>query len=442
MRVAVVGTGISGLVAARELALHHDVEVFEAEDRLGGHTHTHAIVDPGRGKPLAIDTGFIVFNDRTYPNFRRLIDELGVRDKESDMSFSVRNEGTGLEYHGDGLRGLFAQKRNLLRPRMWGMVRDILRFYKEAKAWLADPDPEQTLGEFLDAGGYGRTFVEEHLVPMGAAVWSARPEVMASFPLAFLVRFFDNHGFLEVSERPQWRVLVGGSSSYLGPITARYADRVRLSTPVARLRRERTSDDQLLVRLRTAGGEEQLFDRVVLACHADQALRMLGDATALEREVLTALPYQRNEAVLHTDTSILPRSRACWSSWNYHVTRPASDLSTVTYWMNRLQRLDAQRDYLVTLNRTDAIDPAKVLRTMTYHHPIFTRESIAAQARHAEVDGSHGVHFCGAYWGYGFHEDGVRSGLTVARNVAAAAGTEAPELLEVAARPLQPGGAA
>lgn len=429
MRIAIVGTGISGLVAARELQKHHDIEVFEAEPRLGGHTHTHDIDVPGR--TLAIDTGFIVFNDRTYPNFRRLLGELGVADQASDMSFSVHNESTGLEYNGTSLNTLFAQRRNLLRPRFWGMVRDILRFYREAPSVLENPDPDLTLGRFLERGRYGRTFIEDHLVPMGAAVWSARPEVLWEFPMEFLVRFFDNHGFLQVDERPQWRVIAGGSRSYIEPLTESYADRIRLATPVVELRRETTHEGDELVRLRTATGKVALFDRVVLACHADTALRMLSDATPLEREVLGAFPFQENVAVLHTDRTLLPRRPLARASWNYHVTNPTTELSTVTYWMNLLQGFEAEEDYLVTLNRQDAIDPSKVLRTLTYHHPIFTRESFAAQARHTEVDGSRGVHFCGAYWGYGFHEDGVRSGLAVARNVARNAGTDAPEVLEV-----------
>ena len=435
MRIAIVGTGISGLVAARELARHHDVEVFEANDRLGGHTNTLELPVPGRAEPLAIDTGFIVFNDRTYPNFVRLLGELGVMAKDSDMSFSVHNDRTGLEYNGTSLNTLFAQRRNLLRPRFLGMVRDILRFYRAAPAVLAAGDEDLTLGAFLEAGGYGRTFIEEHLVPMGAAVWSATPEVMWQFPLAFLLRFFQNHGFLEVDNRPQWRVLDGGSRSYLGPLSASFQDRIRLATPVSRVTREVTHAGQRLVRLRTLLGEEQLFDRVVLACHADQALRMLGDATELERQTLQAFPYQVNEVQLHTDASLMPKRKLAWASWNYHITTPASELSTVTYWMNQLQGLDTQQNYFVTLNRKQAVDPSKVLHRVTYHHPVFTREGVAAQARHGEVDGSHAVHFCGAYWGYGFHEDGVRSGLAVARNVARAAGTPLPQLLEVPSVP-------
>jgi len=429
MRIAVVGTGISGLVAARELARTHDVDVFEAADRIGGHTNTVIVDDPDVGQ-LPVDTGFIVFNDKTYPNFCRLLDQLGVAAKDSDMSFSVRNERTGLEYNGTSLNQLFAQRINLLRPRFLRMVQQIMRFYREAPELLAAGDESLTLGDYLERGGYGKTFIEEHLMPMGAAVWSATPEVMREFPLVFLLRFFHNHGFLQVEGRPQWRVLRGGSSSYLEPLTESYRDRIRTSTPVVQVTREESSEGRL-VRLRTKGGEEQLYDRVVLACHSDQALRMLADARPLEREVLGAFEYQPNEAALHTDEALMPRRQLAWASWNYHVTDPPSQLSTVTYWMNMLQGLDAPTNYFVTLNRTADVDPSKLLKVIDYHHPIFTRAAVAAQKRHAEVDGSAGVHFCGAYWSYGFHEDGVRSGLAVARNLSRELGAPLPDLLEV-----------
>ena len=429
MRIAVVGTGVSGLVAARELAREHDLDVFEANERIGGHTNTLLVDDPDVGE-LPVDTGFIVFNRRTYPNFCRLMAELGVAERDSDMSFSVRNARTGLGYNGTSLNQLFAQRSNLLRPRFLRMVREILRFYREAPALLAAGEEELTLGDYLRSGGYGRTFIEEHLMPMGAAVWSATPEVMQAFPLVFLLRFFHNHGFLQVDERPQWLVLEGGSRSYLEPITEGYRDRIRTGTPVVQVTRERSGEGRL-VRVRTAAGEERLYDRVVLACHSDQALRMLADATPLEREVLSAFEYQPNEAVLHTDERLMPLRPRAWASWNYHVTDPPARLSTVTYWMNMLQGLEVPTNYFVTLNRTADIRPERVLKVIQYHHPIFTRAAVAAQKRHDEVDGVEGVHFCGAYWSYGFHEDGVRSGLAVARNLSREVGGAVPELLEV-----------
>lgn len=431
LKIAVVGGGVAGLVAARELARAHEVDLFEADDRIGGHTHTVDVEIPGRAAPLPVDTGFIVFNEHTYPNFCAIMRELGVASKLSNMSFSVRNEATGFEYNTTSLRGLFAQRRNLVRPRFWGMLRDIQRFFREAPALLESNDTSLTLEQFFVRGRYGRTFIDEHLLPMGAAVWSARPEVMREFPALFLFRFFANHGFLQVDDRPPWRVIVGGSRTYLGPLTASYAGRIHRSAPVVEIRREVDASGGVQVRLRTRAGDEQRYDRVVLACHSDQARALLADPTATEREVLAAFDYQSNPAVLHTDRRLLPRHRAAWASWNYHVTSPVSPVSTVSYYMNMLQGFEAEEDYIVTLNRTSAIDPSKILRTIEYHHPIFTRATVAAQARHADIDGAHAVHFCGAYWGWGFHEDAVRSGLIVARNIAFATNTPAATLREI-----------
>jgi predicted NAD/FAD-binding protein len=412
MRIAVVGTGISGMVAARELCGEHDLIVFEAGEWIGGHTNT-VDVETSDG-PLAVDTGFIVFNEKTYPRFCRLMRELGVAWQASDMSFSVRCDATGLEYNGTSLDGLLAQRTNALRPAFWRMVRDIFRFYREAPAVLERDDDTTTLGEFLERGGYSSMFVEKHLIPMGAAVWSSRPETMRAFPLRFLVRFFHNHGFLQVDDRPEWLVIRGGSREYVKELVAPFRDRIHLSTPIVSV--ERTP---LGVRLRTAAGEEATFDRVVLATHADTSLRMLADASAREREVLGAFGYQRNEALLHTDASLMPRRRRAWASWNYHVTDPASELPTVTYWMNNLQSLPGETPYLVTLNRNADVAPEKVLRSFVYHHPIYSVASVRAQERHAEIDGVDGVHFCGAYWSYGFHEDGVKSAQRVTRRIRA-----------------------
>lgn len=405
MKIAIVGTGISGMVAAHLLHREHEIDVYEAGPWIGGHTNTVDV--PSAAGSLAVDTGFIVFNERTYPLFIRLLEEHGVAWKESDMSFSVRCEKTGLEYNGASLNTLFAQRTNLVRPSFWRMVLDLLRFYREAPKVLRAADDGLTLGEFLQRNRYSEIFAEKHLVPMGAAIWSACPETMRDFPLRFLVQFFQNHGFLQVDDRPQWLVIEGGSREYVKKLTAPWADRIRLETPVASVERRGEG-----VRLRTAHGDEEQYDRVVLACHADQSLRLLRDANPLEREILGAFPFQRNEAVLHTDASLMPRKRLAWASWNYHVTDPPSALPTVTYWMNRLQSLPGRTQYFLTLNRSAAIDVTKVRRRFIYHHPIFTTETVRAQARHAEIDGVHGVHFCGAYWGYGFHEDGVRSAFS------------------------------
>ncbi|HEX6882943.1 MAG TPA: FAD-dependent oxidoreductase [Planctomycetota bacterium] len=407
MRIAVVGTGIAGLVAARRLHREHELDVFEAAAWIGGHTHT-LDVPRGDGTSVAVDTGFIVFNRATYPRFCALLAELGIDAQPSDMSFSVSCAASGLEYEASGWNGLLARRTNALRPAFWRMLRDIARFYREAPRTLEGPDDGATLGEFLERGRYSRAFVEQHLFPMVAAVWSARPEVLRDFPLRFLVRFFENHGFLRLAGRPQWLAVPGGSARYVERLVAPFRARIRLETPVVRLARVAGG-----VQLRTLQGEEHLYERVIVATHSDQALRMLADATPREREVLGAFAYQPNDVVLHTDAHLMPRRRRAWASWNVHRARVPGALPTVTYWMNRLQSLREPRDYLVTLNRTAQIDPARILARFTYHHPVYSRAAVAAQARHAEIDGVHGVHFCGAYWGNGFHEDGVRSAEAV-----------------------------
>ena len=415
MRVAIVGTGISGLVAARELHGSAELEIFEAGAHVGGHTHTHTIEH--RGERHAIDTGFIVFNERTYPEFVRLLRELGVGWQPSDMSFSVRDERSGLEWNGRNLDTVYAQRSNLLRPRFHGMLLDILRFNREARALLAQDGPELELGEWLERRRFGRAFREYYLVPMAASVWSAAPGELGRFPARFLARFFENHGFLEVDERPQWLVVRGGSKSYVEALIRPFAHRIRLRTPVARVERDESGVELVL-----GSGERQRFDQVVFATHSDQALALLARPTRAEREVLGAIAYQQNEAVLHTDTRLLPRRRKCWASWNYHVLdereraqRP--DRVALTYWMNGLQGLEGKTQFCVTLNRGDAVDPERVLRRITYHHPCFTPAALAAQQRWDEVSGRNRTSYCGAYWGFGFHEDGVRSGQRAARGL-------------------------
>ena len=409
MKIAIVGTGIAGNVAASRLqAAGHDITVFEAGDRVGGHTHTHEIEHDGEAHP--IDTGFIVFNDWTYPNFIALLDELGVASQESSMSFSVRNERSGLEYNGTSLDGLFAQRRNLLRPAFLRMISEILRFNREAPKLLAFDAPEATLGELLESGGYGRAFIEDYLVPMGAAIWSTEPRRMFGFPARFFIRFLHNHGMLSVDKRPVWRVVRGGSSRYVERLVAPFRDRIRLRCPVDRVRRAAGG-----VMVSARGCEEQRYDHIFLACHSDQALGMLADASREEREILGALPYQRNEAVLHTDTSLLPCTRRAWAAWNYHVpVQPAQGVA-LTYNMNILQGLNSRHTFCVTLNASQQIDPKRVLRTMAYEHPLFTPQGVAAQARHGQISGVRHTHYCGAYWRWGFHEDGVASALQALR---------------------------
>jgi len=405
MRVAVVGTGIAGNVAAWHLSREHELAVFEAGSHVGGHTHTHEVEQAGR--TYRVDTGFIVYNDWTYPNFIRLLDTLGVESQPSSMSFSVRDEASGLEYNGTTLNTLFAQRRNLVRPSFLRMIRDILRFNREAPALLQQAGAGPTLGDYLAAGGYSRQFIDHYIVPMGAAIWSTAPDLVQSFPAEFFVRFFHNHGMRSVDERPQWRVIRGGSASYVEKLTAPFRDRIRLHTPVEWVRR---LPGQVLVKAR--GHEVESFDAVFLACHSDQALQLLADPSHAEREVLGAIPYQRNEAVLHTDSRLLPRKRRAWAAWNYHVPAVSRPLVALSYNMNILQSLDAPEPFMVTLNHSEAIDPEKIVKRIAYDHPLFTPRGVAAQARHREVNGALGTYFCGAYWRNGFHEDGVVSALS------------------------------
>ena len=409
MRIAIVGSGIAGNVAAYHLRRDHDITVFEANDYIGGHTNTVDVEEDGR--TLAIDTGFIVFNDHTYPNFISLLDELGQASKETVMSFSVRSDDGRLEYNGSNLNGLFAQRRNLARPSFIRMVRDILRFNREAVLDIQDAaNSGLTVGEYLAREGYSRGFADDYLIPMTAAIWSAEPVQVEDMPLLFLVRFFKNHGLLQLKDRPVWHVIEGGSREYVRKLTAGHRDRIRLSTPVESV--SRMGDH---VQVKPVGGESEQFDHVFLACHSDQALGMLADPTEEERAVLGAIRYQSNEAVLHTDVSLLPKRRRAWAAWNYHIPTSPRDHVSVTYSMNMLQRFDARREYCVTLNNTSAIDPARIVYSTEYDHPIFDLGTIDAQARHREICTGNRTSYCGAYWRNGFHEDGVHSALAALR---------------------------
>lgn len=409
MRIAIVGTGISGLVAAYLLRRDHELTIFEAARYVGGHTHTVTVNDV-RGT-ARVDTGFIVFNERTYPNFCKLLAQLGVASQPSDMSFSVRDEAADIEYQGDNLNTLFAQRGNLLRPGHYRMLFEILRFYRQSRKLLRADVNGMTLGQYVRKHRYSTEFIDRHLIPMGAAIWSADPEQFHEFPVGSFVRFCHNHGMLNIFRRPQWRVIRGGSSQYVDKLTAEFRHRIRLNTPAESIRR---FDDRVEVRSAAFGAES--FDHVVLATHSDQALRLLADdATPAEREILGVIPYQRNDVALHTDTRCLPRRQRTWASWNYHIPAQRQSTATMTYNMNRLQTLNTQKTYCVTLNTTDRIAPDQVLDRFEYDHPVYTTAGVAAQARHAEISGVRRTHYCGAYWGYGFHEDGVNSGLAVAR---------------------------
>ena len=403
MRLAIVGSGVSGLVAAHLLHPRHDITVFEARDRIGGHVNTiHHEDDTGQWR---VDTGFIVYNEHNYPLFSKMLRQLGVSTQPSDMSFSVRCDRTGIEYNGSTLRQLFIQKRNLLRPSYYGMIRDIIRFNREAPAAIANGSKGLSMGEYLDGARYSSRLSEHYLVPMGSALWSIPASRVLDMPAEFFVRFFENHGMLSVSDRPEWRVVQGGSRSYVDALVAPFDDRIRTGCPVRTVRRE---SDGVFV-------NDERFDQVVMACHSDQALGMLTDATRVELEVLGALPYQKNRVVLHTDTSVLPRREGAWGSWNYMSKGKSDEPATVTYNMNMLQTLAAERTLCVTLNPPDWIEPASVIYETTYDHPLYTLGGIEAQGRRNEISGVNRTHYCGAYWGFGFHEDGVRSGADVAR---------------------------
>jgi predicted NAD/FAD-binding protein len=413
VRIAVIGSGISGLSCAHYLSAAHEVTVFEASSRVGGHTAT---VDVQLGpRSYAIDTGFIVFNDWTYPNFIALMKELGVPSKATCMGFSVHDDKTGLEYSGTNLNTLFAQRGNLLSPRFLRMVRDILRFNKQSVADLESGkvDNSETLGSYLQRNRYSEAFQRQYLVAMGSAIWSADCDTILDFPLSFFLRFFRNHGLLSVSDRPQWRVIEGGSREYLRALCQRFEKRIHTKSPVQGILRENQQ-----VHLEMADGRKLAFDQVVIATHSDQALAMLDRPSDAEREILGALPYQANDVVLHTDIRMLPRNRKTWSSWNYNLGEN-QQRAVVTYNMNILQGLDAPETFCVTLNNTAAINPHKILGRFNYSHPVFSLEGIAAQGRWAEINGANNTWYCGAYWENGFHEDGVVSALRVAEGISA-----------------------
>ena len=409
MNIAIIGSGIAGLTCAYLLNRQHQITVFESSDWVGGHTHTVDV--EVAGQQYAIDTGFIVFNDWTYPNFIRLLDQLGVASQPAEMSFSVHDPASGCEYNGNNLNSLFAQRRNLFSPRFIGMLRDILRFNREA---LFDLEQQRiaadtTLGDYLRQRGYGQRFIDHYIVPMGAAIWSMSLADMLTFPLQFFVRFFKNHGLLSVNDRPQWRVITGGSRSYVAPLTADFAERIRLNCPVQRVERDAEG-----VTIYSQKGAER-FDKVVFACHSDQALALLAAPSETEWKILSALRYADNDVVLHTDTRLLPQRRLAWASWNYRLGGTSEQPAAVTYNMNILQGIRSETTFCVSLNQTAAIDPSKVLGRYRYAHPQFSLAGIAAQARWQELCGAQHSYYCGAYWANGFHEDGVVSALRVAK---------------------------
>ena len=410
MKIAIIGSGIAGLTSAYLLQREHEITVFEAQDWIGGHTHTVPVRLDGR--EYAVDTGFIVFNDWTYPNFIQLLQQLGVGFKPTEMSFAVSDPDTGVEYNGHDLNSLFAQRSNLLSPRFWGMIRDILRFNKEALSDLEQGRiaADTTLGQYLSQNGYGQRFIEHYIVPMGAAIWSMSLADMLGFPLQFFVRFFKNHGLLSVSNRPQWYVIEGGSSAYVAPLTKGFAERIRLNCPVSRVER-----DEQGVTLHSPAGRER-FDAVIFACHSDQALQLLAEPSASEAEILGALRYADNDVVLHTDTRVLPKRRLAWASWNYRLGGPTRQPAAVTYNMNILQGIESEHTFCVSLNQTDAIDPDKILARFSYATRSTAWRPVPPSCAGRNCRAGRHSYFCGAYWANGFHEDGVVSALRVARH--------------------------
>ena len=410
-KIAVVGTGISGMSAAWLLSQRHDITVYECDRRIGGHSNTVTV--KGANGPIPVDTGFIVYNEQTYPNLTALFAHLKVPTQPSDMSFSVSLAGGGLEYSGGGLSGLFAEKRNILRPRFWSMLHDLQRFYREAPRDLAQLEQiHTTLGDYLDANAYGEAFRRDHLLPMAASIWSAPASAILDYPAASFIRFQNSHGLLRLRNRPPWRTVRGGSRAYVDRLTQGFADRIRLSAGVAAIHRQGQS-----VTVLDRNGGTAIFDHVVIATHADQALALLSDPTEDERRLLGAFAYSRNTAVLHSDPALMPKRRAVWSSWNHiggHDDESAPP--AVTYWMNSLQRLPEDTPLFVTLNPKRS--PFNVWHSETYRHPLFSSAAIRAQRQLWSLQGIGNTWFCGAYFGAGFHEDGLQAGLAVAEQLA------------------------
>jgi predicted NAD/FAD-binding protein len=418
VKVAVVGTGVSGLAAAWALDREHDVVLYEADPRAGGHVHTHSVDDPLHG-PLAVDSGFIVYNERNYPGLVGLLSELGVATRESDMSFAVTCRRCQLEYCGRGAAGLFAERRNMLRPGFLRLLVDIGRFFRAGKRAIADPRwQRRTIGDFLDEGSYSRAFDKHFLAPMGAAIWSSSPDDMRSMPAAFFLGFFENHGLLGLRDAPLWRTVDGGSRRYVDALLRRFQGSVRLGAPVRELRRSLDFVD-----LRAGDAAPERFDRVVVATHPNEALALLGDPSDDERAALGRIRYSRNEAVVHTDASLLPRRAKARASWNVMLEdcRLGAGGVAITYWMNRLQGLPGPTDYCVSLNGEARIAPSKILARATYEHPIYTLDAVRARGELLALDGTRRTHFAGAYLGAGFHEDGLRSGYEAAARVREAA---------------------
>ena len=411
MKIAIVGSGISGLTCAYLLNREHDITVFEKNDYVGGHTHTHEIEYDG--EEFSVDSGFIVYNEWTYPNFIKLLDQLGVERQLTRMGFSVKSEKNNLEYAGHSLNGLFAQRSNFFRPSFMRILFSMRRFNAEARDDLGTLDPQITLGQYLTSNNYPREFIQHYIIPIGAAIWSTVPQQMMDVPAVFFIRFFENHGLLQVVNRPNWWVISGGSKKYVEKMIYDFKGKIRLSTPVKNVKRD---IDSITVKFGSNGLEKENFDSIIFACHSNQSLAMLDSPSKQEEEVLSAIKYQRNDALLHFDDSILPKRKNAWSSWNYLLDEDPNRAVALTYNMNILQSLKSDRTFCVSLNSGDLIDRSKVIKHLNYEHPLFTLSSINAQGRKHEISGKNNTYYCGAYWRNGFHEDGVTSALDVCKD--------------------------
>ena len=409
-KIAIIGGGISGMTSALLLCSRHDVTLFDANDYLGGHTHTHSL--EADGQRWLVDSGFIVFNDKTYPNFRRLLEILEVSARPTTMSFSVKCESDDLEYNGTSINALFAQRRNLLRPKFWRMIKGILAFNEECKRLLKFDANDETLGEFLERLKFPKELSTYYIKPMAAAVWSCGTARVDEMPIHFLARFFENHGFLNIDDRPQWFTVTGGSQAYAQKIAARLGSSLRLATPVAKVTRSTTG-----VFVETKDGLTAKFDEVVFACHSDEALSILADASTAEISILSDIPYGSNKVVVHSDVRLMPKRKLAWAAWNYNLFDHMTSEVAVTYNMNILQGLACETQFLVSLNCERHIDPSKIIKRINYSHPVYTTRTVSAQARHHEISGVNRTHYCGAYWGNGFHEDGVVSAIRVAKMI-------------------------
>ena len=407
LKIAVIGSGISGLTSAFLLSKKYEVSLYEKNNYVGGHTHTHEIYE--NDKKINVDSGFIVYNENTYPNFMKLLNILKIESQHTKMGFSVKSDYEDFEYAGNSVNSIFAQKSNILRPNFLKMIYQILRFNKVSKNEFNNIDENVTLNDFLIKFSFSEKFINHYIIPMGAAIWSTSPQKMLNIPAKFFIRFFNNHGLLEVTNRPQWWVIKNGSFQYVKKIIKPFEKNIFLNCKVNSIIRKNNQ-----VKIKFDKGEK-IFDHVIIATHSDQALNLLSDPTDDENKILGAIKYQKNIALIHTDQSILPRRKIAWSSWNYLLNESQDDFVTLTYNMNILQTLKSKKVYCVTINNTTSIDDRKIIKKIKYHHPLFDILSVKAQQQKNKICGQNNTYFCGAYWGYGFHEDGVNSALDVCK---------------------------